>query len=57
MLWQRIHDPMDLNNFIFCTAEDDTVMEGMTATALHGEDAYYRFLFMVQDSSEYLYLE
>ena len=33
----RIHDPMNLNDFNYCTAEVDTEMETLITTALLSE--------------------
>lgn len=49
----RIRDPMDLNDFICCTAEADTEMEALTATALLSEEADAGFLFTAQESSDF----
>lgn len=48
----RIRDPMDLDDFVCCTAEADTEMEALTATALLSEEADAGFLFTAQESSD-----
>ena len=57
MLPLRIRDPMNLDDFMSYTAEANTEIEALNATALPSKYVDDGFLFSAQDSSDFTELE
>uniref|UniRef100_A0AAV1UFZ2 Uncharacterized protein n=1 Tax=Peronospora matthiolae TaxID=2874970 RepID=A0AAV1UFZ2_9STRA len=53
----RIRDPMDLNEFIYCTADTDTEVKALIAKDLLSEVAEKEFLLTTQESKDFKDLE